>query len=326
MELWPRYGYVMVFIWVACGCFTGCLGGMGFGLARGDGNVGVGRDAAFGFVKLLCITNLLRKMPIICTARSTEETNVARRTICHVDKYVASTGNRPVVKTGILIGKTTANAMAGVSNRCTLGMSANSVLVVSCVKCVRRRVGLGKRGRLGVILRRSDRVLGRIIVIKCNARGGMGLAKTIRRIAARIFSGHSMPGIARTLRKSVPGLGVGLASKGPAHSTDCGMHNAASVKRKNGTLMLVSNIRNSPSVLGPGSVTDMSMLGSTTSTSVCKTQKAFKMILVAAGRPVGSGASVACANGFSIRHPIAIPSFIASKCRCTDRFCRTCRT
>lgn len=138
------------------------------------------------------------------------------------------------------------------------------------------------------------------MIINCNMRGGMGLANTMKVTSDRVLRSHPVKGVTRNLRKTVPGLGVSFTDNGPGTTAAFGMHNTASLGKKR-TLLLISKIRaSSLSLLGPRSVRDMSMLGSTTSTSVCNTHTTFNIMLVAAGGKGGRrGIRVGCGGGFS---------------------------
>lgn len=209
-----------------------------------------------------------------------------------VSNIIASTASdRPLVNIDIRIERATANKVASVSNQCSMDTRRKRALIFSCVNCRSRRVGMNASSIVGIILGRSARVLSRIIMINCNIRGGGLIANTAIRIGNSRVTGVGAAGPLRTVRKRAPNMDVTSASNRPNTSVGIDVHNLNAIKGDT-PLCLVSNINNSVSALGPTSVRDVSMLGSTTDTTVCNSTNTGNMILVAAGRKHRNGTRV----------------------------------
>lgn len=201
---------------------------------------------------------------------------------------IISRGNVPVVKTGVIMTNAARNAIASVSNGFALRkMGGNSGLAVSCVKCVRRSLIIGRGSRCGVILGRSSRDLSRIMIINCNARGGMGLANTITTVNTSRVVRTPMTGVSGTLTNHLPNVHMRGANNAPNTRSDISVH------KFKGPLVLMSKIRRPNFRMSPGRVRDVSMLGST-STTVCKIGTNGNIMLVAAGGNTRKGTRVAC--------------------------------
>lgn len=221
-----------------------------------------------------------------------------------VANMIASGGlGRPVVNTDMIIGNAAGKAIASLSKGFAVRTSGDDILVISFVKCAPRRFAVGNgRAFCRVSLTRSARALSRIIMMNFNARGGIGLAKTITAISGGALRSHPIASISRTLRKIVPKLGVSVGSGnkqlscGPA----VGVHKAKGLGAKSDTspLILVSKTRKSVGSLGPRSVTGVSILGSTTTSTVCNSHTPFNMVLIAAGSKRTKGTAVRCSGGF----------------------------
>lgn len=226
-----------------------------------------------------------------------------------------SRANRPLVNISMGMGSTPGKAVAGLSNGFSVSMTGNTALRVSCIKC--GAIVMGTRSApVRVILGRSDRVVSRMIMINCNSRGGIGIANTMNVIGSRMLRTHPMRGMSRTLRNIMPNLGLSIGGNNNSLSdrVDVGVHNANAVNSnsKSSPLMLVSNVRNDLGAMGPGSVRSMSMLGSTTSTSVCNTHTTFNIILMGAGDKRSKGPEIACSNGIHFSSTAGVPRVLSS--------------
>ncbi len=228
---------------------------------------------------------------------------------------VRTKDKRPIVNTAIVIGKAAGNIITSVSNSCSVATGTKSILRYLYVKCTTRRTAMRtKKNGVSFLLSVSSRVLRRAIIINCNALGGSRLINSIRGISKRILRSETGTSLAHSLRNRIPNLGVVRASNGPARknrmcvqkkTADCitrkkkGAGATCSVKRRNTTLMLVSNIRNRLSDIGPSSIRDVSMLGSTSSSIICNTHTTCNMVLIAAGGDGSRGVSMGCGNSIS---------------------------
>lgn len=165
-------------------------------------------------------------------------------------------------------------------------------------------------------VRRSDGALGRIIIINFNARGGMGLANTISAISSGALNTHPIGSMISTLRNTMTNVGFSAPDDNNALGSagSFGVHNANAVNTNSSMspLILVSNVRNSVGTLGPRSVRGVSMLGSTSTSSVCNSHTTNNMVLVAAGDNGGNGASVGCGGSFHFSSPLGVPRVVSS--------------
>lgn len=236
-------------------------------------------------------------------ATSNDDCGIARRVrVRAIANMMMSTGNRPVVNTDIMRGKAAGKVMASVSNGFSLGMGMNAALRVAFMKCRPRSIGTA--GDVGIILGRSGRLLSRIMIMNCKARGGTGLAKTMSAMSIDgALRTHPRSSISGTLRNMMPKLAVAGADKGLGDGPAVAVHNAKALDgdTADGPLVIMSNIPvSSVSCLGARSVSGVSILGSTTSASVCNAETTFNIVLMAAGSTGGaSGIAVGCAGGFS---------------------------
>lgn len=236
-----------------------------------------------------------------------------------VANAIASAQNRALVNMGMAMLKAAANIVAGVSKGCSLGIPTNGSLGFSCINCVTRAMGMNSGSIVSVMLRRGDGTLSRIIMINCTIRGGIGLSNSMTAISAGTVRSHPMLGVKRTLRNTITGLGMSINSNRTSSSPSCGVHNAASLG-KNSPLIIVSNIISADSRLGhvgPISVTGVSMLGSTTSSTVCNSHTTFNIVLIAAGSNDGRGLAIGCGGGFMLHAGAHVPRVVASPCLIT---------
>lgn len=215
-----------------------------------------------------------------------------------MSKIIGSTANRPVVNTGIIRGKINAGKIvAGLSKRFALRIPRGTSLVVDCVNCLRRSISAGKGSTFGVVVGRSAGALSRIIMMKCKIRGGMGLAKTITTISSGSLRGHPMAGISGTVRKLLPKMAIVSKAKRPKGSgAAVQMHNIKALGGS-GPVCIMSNLPMSDvGRISPDSVRGVSMLGSTSSTTVCNSHTTGKMVLVAAGGKKSGTPALHCSN------------------------------
>lgn len=218
---------------------------------------------------------------------------IMRRRARVMGKVMISGLNRPMPKTGIIRGKAAGNVVASVSNTFSLAITPSTILRVSCVNCIARSISIGKGSALGVALHRSSRTLRRIIIANFNlSRGGTALANTIATINSRSVDHSITSATSNTLINGVTNLGAHRASNHPKTAADVRVHGV------NSPLCIVSNIRSSTNRFGGvsfGSVRDVSMLGST-STTVCNIHTTGNIIIIGAGGN-GQGAGGAISLG-----------------------------
>lgn len=232
---------------------------------------------------------------------------------------------KPIVNTDMIRGKGTAGkAVASVSNGFSLGIPSSTALAVDFVNCGAMRLPITKGASFAIALGRSDRVLSRIMIMNFNARGGIGLANSIKLTATGRVRTHPMTGTARTLRNLMPNLRVAAGANRLSGGVSVGVHNGNAVNSNSDKdpLVLVSNVRNSVGAIGPRSVRGVSMLGSTTTSSVCKSHTPFNIVLIAAGGNGSNGPAVGCGGDFHFGDPIGLPRVVSS-CAFTGCFGRT---
>lgn len=154
--------------------------------------------------------------------------------------------------------------------------------------------------------------------MNCNARGGMGLAKSMTSIDASRVGSHMRAGMLSTIRNAIPKIAI---VSHPKRAPDVGFHKHNGLKASS-PLCMVSNTVTSTaffSGLSPGDVRSVSFLGSTTSSTVCNSHTTCNMILIAAGRKGDSGVGISCDNCMNLDGPACGPRCIGSA-RCT-RLC-----
>lgn len=88
------------------------------------------------------------------------------------------------------------------------------------------------------------------------------------------------------------------------------------------TLMLVSNLRNSLDRISPTSMRDFSILGSTSTATICNIHNTGKMVLMAAGQKAMRGLGVATHTGFAVSRLGQLPGCLET-CSCTGLTGRT---
>lgn len=285
--------------------------GVGRGMSVSIGGGDIRRILRVLFMKGGVHCGIRKRRVSICGPRRSERGTVA--------KLIVSITGRPIVNTSIIMVKSAGKYVASFSKGFSLRISRFPIgLRVDCVNCGSRRMAMHSAGAVRIMLHRSARALSRIIMIKCNSRGGTGLAKTITSIGvSRIVNGHPLSRTTSTLRNAIPNLFISDSNGTPngdgsfrVHNT-CSMNVGGSSNSCNdtvGPLVLVSGIRKSLSVIGPRSVRAIAILGSTTSTTVCNTHTTNNMVLIAAGHP-GKRASfrLGCGGGFTFTATVGLP-------------------
>lgn len=252
-------------------------------------------------------------------------TNIRRRKGV-IAKIIHSIGNRPIIKTGISMGNAAGKAVASVSKGFALrNISTSSGLSMSCVNCVTRRVMINGGKTFRVMLGSSARTLRRIIIINCTTRGGIGLAKSMTDLgfASRGLD-HPIAAVTTSLSNVTTNIGiVGADDRPGTRNSSVLVHNINAVGSTN-PLVLISKVRVDLGRIGPGSITSVSVLGSTTSYTVCNGEKTGKMVLIAAGHNSSKGVGIACSNGFSCRAPTGLVHRMASCTSCVRFIGRNC--
>lgn len=201
-----------------------------------------------------------------------------------IGKQVISAGKRTIVKTGMGLGKDGRKAVASISKGFSLRGMSRSVLVMSCVNFRRRRITVGKQGCMGIVLGRGSRLLSRIIMIKCNTRGGIGLAKTITDLSIGRLRDQPVADTSRDLTNGVTNMRVTRSSNVTNTSnTRVAVHKLNALGGASPLVLVSKIVSPGVSMMGPTSVRDVSILGSTTSTSVCNSRTTGNIMLIDAG-------------------------------------------
>lgn len=236
-----------------------------------------------------------------------------------MENIIASTTNRPLVNTGIMRGKRPdGKAVAGLSNGFALGMAdGGTVVTVSVVKVGAIRIAIpGSKGALAMELRSSARALSRMIIMTCKRRGGMSIAKSVSTINGQRLGRNPASDIAGDLAKHVPKLMAHRADKHPNRSTTtlC-VHNHTAIGSTS-PLVVMSNVRHSFSRVSPSRVRDVSMLGSTSTATICNMHKTGKIVLIAAGHNGSNGTGISFSNRFNVARVGHVAGVIGTR-RCT---------
>lgn len=260
----------------------------------------------------------------------------ALRRVTAMEKGIASSGNRPVVNTGVLRGKATGNIVAGARKRFDVGVPPCTAVIMSCVDCRPRAVTLGNEGGLRVQVRRGDLTLRRMIMATVNVRGGVSsLACSARRVDDDRLAHTGRPGVVGALTKGATKMRVGGAT-GLKNSTGIIVHNTHSTFTDNGgrPLCMVSNIpvlgdsarsasamvnngcsklghstNSKVSGLGPSSVRDVGVLGNSSTTTLCNSRTTGNIVLVAAGGKGTKLRHIAFSSGLAMDRTVDAPRF-----------------
>lgn len=259
-------------------------------------DVGLGLEGSILLIKTLTSLNL------DCAARTLTAspgfTIGSMRRSGGIANGIDSTRN-PVVNTDMMRGNgTKGNAIASLSNGFSLGIGPNTAVIVACVNCRGRRVIMNGRSGFGIAVGASSGALRRIIIMNCNIRGGGLIANSAVRIGNSSVRGVGAARILNTLRDRAPNIGVRTTSNRPNSNFGVSVHNT---NAGNGAtpLCVVSNMTNSVGGLGPTSVRHVSMLGSTTSYTVCNSTTTGNIVLMAAGRNGRNGVRMSCSTGMN---------------------------
>lgn len=215
------------------------------------------------------------------------------RAVAMGNMMASTSSGRPVVNTAIRIGNANANAVADVSNSCSLGsITGSTMLIFSDVKCRARRVGMGKRAIVGMILGSTDRLLSRMIIVNCKTIGGDSLADSVSAMGKGRVARAMANGTVSTLRNGVGNIRM-ADNNNPNTRPGILVHNMAAMGKAS-PLCMMSNVPMNAGVgfLGDGSVRSVRILGSTSTTTVCKAHTSGNIVLVAAGGKVTKGAGV----------------------------------
>lgn len=212
-----------------------------------------------------------------------------------IGKAIISAGNSTVVNTDIgILGGSSINAVASLSKGFALSIPRSTAgLRVDFMKVGSIITAIGPNGRLGIILRRSGRALSRIMIMKCKASHHKSLANTVSSIDRGILGSVPVASTTTTVAKGLTNIGMITASKSPSTAVRVAMHNNNSVARSGSPLCVISNFRiDGVGSVPPNSVRDVSILGSTSSATVCKTGNTGNIVLIAAGDNGTKGARV----------------------------------
>lgn len=234
-----------------------------------------------------------------------------------------SSGINPLPKIGIVIGKAVAKMVASVSNGFrVMTPCSGTALIFSCIKCRPGRISLGKRQVMGIGVIRSTGTLRRIIIMKCAARQGTAVAKSMTAVAAGSLGRDPATGLAGTLTKHVPNLVTGRFDKNRPNISKTSLHvHKTSACKSRAPVFVVSNIRHSSvTCLTPRRVRAFAVLGSTSTATTCKVHKTGNMIMVAAGhKRTSRGPSIDFGTSIKAGSPTGFPRCLNST-RCT-RLC-----
>lgn len=221
-----------------------------------------------------------------------------------VGKGIASTAGRPLIKIAVQIGGNGRNAAASVSNGCSVRLGGGgSRLRFSCVNCGRGSVEMGSGAMIGMLLSRSDRVLGRMITVNCNIVEGESLANSMTHVKRGSVGGMPAVHLSRTLANGMSNMRIAGASNRPNTTAGVLVHNNGSVSTDGRPLCIMSKFVNTNSLglVSPGSVRSVRVLGSTTTASVCNTENTGNIIVVAAGEKARNNGGIAIGTCINVR-------------------------
>lgn len=265
-----------------------CMGKDGASMVRLLGNVFTGASVSYGMLNGGVALSGVSGM-------TAEVTRRAERRGGATGNGIVSSANRPMVNTSMMRRNAAGNAIASVGNGFALGLDAPGTGVrVSFVNCGARMLTTRSNGLVTMGLISSARLLSRIIMMNCNSRGGIGVANTITAVSSGALTSEPVSGVSRNLRNLTPNMAMAGTNNRPNRSANGVLvHNLNSFGTSS-PVILVSNMRNSVGIISPGSVRDVSMLGSTSSTTVCNSGTTGNMVLVAAGHKRDNGPGLAC--------------------------------
>lgn len=253
------------------------------------------------------------------SGRGTPRAVIARRRQgVGVGNMMVSRINRPVVKTGVSLGKRPkAKSVASVRKGFALRIPRGTMLMVSCVKCLARRVPIRKGTSFGVRVGRSAGALSRIMIMNCNSRGGRAMATSTSALGMSSLGGIPATGLTSSLNKHIDNMLVRRANNRTKCSSPAVVVHKSDSPASSSPLVMISNVvKHDVSRLSPDRVRDVAMLGSTSTMTPCNTQKTGNMVLVAAGHNGDNGTRMSCGFGVKFNAPAHVP-------RVTDSCSRT---
>lgn len=199
---------------------------------------------------------------------------------------------RAIVNTAMRIGKARGKIVAGRGKRCAVGgMSPKRMLIFSVVNVGAIRGAMNDRGQVSMLVS-TKMLVSRIMIANCRARHGISLAKSMSDLDSSRFVRAGPLDLRRTLGKGVSNIRMVGGSNTPNNKVAVGVHKTDSVATNDSPLCIVSNfplpvssspLRDPLTAVSPSTVRDVSVLGSMSSATVCKTRKTGNIILVAAG-------------------------------------------
>lgn len=158
-----------------------------------------------------------------------------------VGNAMASKENRPVVKTGI-VRRNKVKAVASISKGFAIATSPSGPLSVSCVKCGGGSIHVNTSPAIEVTLRRSTRIVSRMVIVKCNSGAGQSIASSVKACGPKRIGIHRILNISRLLRKHMSKIGVASTSKIPKDGGQIDVHKVNSVATNGRPLCMVSKM------------------------------------------------------------------------------------
>lgn len=230
---------------------------------------------------------------VVLSARVIRKVRRRRGGIANV---IGSGTNVPVINTAVVRGKDAGNAISSLSKGFDLRVGDRKAVLVSCVNCVARRVGIGGGSGLVVALRRSARALSRMIIMNCNTVRGHSMSATVSAMGKKGVSRVPASGVSRDLINVSSNVALRRVDKRPKTTPTVQIQKTNSVGDKGSPLFMVSNCPAASTRLfggvGPTSVTSVRVLGSTTSSTVCNSGTKGNMVVIAAGRKRAKGPGI----------------------------------
>ncbi len=225
-----------------------------------------------------------------------------------IGNCIRSTDNSPIVNTAVDVSNGTIN-IASCSNGFAVGTPRNRRLSISCIKFSARAITTSPI--ISIAVSSGAHRLSRIIIVNCNHTGGASLANSIATVGPSSVGGNLGADTRSVLVNGITNIDIVDDSNTPNNTTAVHVHNNSSLGTDGSPLVIVSNltvsgcnIRNLTgplSLIGPGSVRDFAMLGSTDTATVCNSHTSGNIVVVAAGGNHGnSGTRISCDNGISI--------------------------
>lgn len=189
----------------------------------------------------------------------------------------------------------------------------NKMLMFSCVKVDARRITVKGRGIVGIALGFSARGVSRIMIMNCNRRGGTDIVNSVSAVSVTNI-GIPNSSVSDMLTKrltKIMTVGHAKRPKGTDTTSFC-VQKMSSFANNGAPLMLMSKVRQSLSLMSMRSVTSFSVLGSTSTSTICNIQKTGNMVLVAAGGKTRNGPIVGTEMRTNFARPAGVPRFMGS--------------